>query len=149
MKKQIIIALAFSISAFSFAQKKELKAVEKAIKGSNYAEAKAALKQAEGLMSEMDEKSKTKYYYLLGQALYAGGAGSMEDVDGALDSLEKAKGAYGSEIATLKQEMVNGMLTKGNESYEKKKFSLASKYFEKSYRLSQKDTLFLYYEALF
>ncbi|WNH12065.1 tetratricopeptide repeat protein [Thalassobellus suaedae] len=147
MKKQIIIALAFSISAFSFAQKKELKAVEKAIKGSNYAEAKAALKQAEGLMSEMDEKSKTKYYYLLGQALYAGGAGSMEDVDGALESLEKAKGAYGSEIATLKQEMVNGMLTKGNESYEKKEYSLASKYFEKSYRLSQKDTLFLYYAA--
>tara|TARA_R110002050_G_scaffold233063_2_gene368735 strand:+ start:3868 stop:5115 length:1248 start_codon:yes stop_codon:yes gene_type:complete len=147
MKKQIIIALAFSISAFSFAQKKELKAVEKAIKGNNYAEAKAALKQAEGLMSAMDEKSKTKYYYLLGQALYAGGAGSMDDVDGALESLEKVKGAYSSEIATLKQDMVNGLLTKGNESYEKKDFSIASKYFEKSYRLSEKDTLFLYYAA--
>ncbi|MFI1743178.1 tetratricopeptide repeat protein [Thalassobellus sediminis] len=147
MKKQIIIALALSIGAFSFAQKKELKAVEKAIKGNNFAEAKAALKQAEGLMSAMDEKSKTKYYYLLGQALYAGGAGSMDDVDNALESLEKAEGAYGTEIAALKQEMVNGMLTKGNASYEKKEFSDASKYFEKSYRLSEKDTLFLYYAA--
>ncbi len=147
MKKQIIIALAFSISAFSFAQKKELKAVEKAIKSNNYAEAKAALKQAEGLMSAMDKKSKTKYYYLLGKAFYAGGAGSMADVDKALESLDKAEGAYETEIAALKQEMVNGFLTKGNESYEKKDFSNASKYFEKSYRLSKKDTLFLYYAA--
>ncbi|MFI1771467.1 tetratricopeptide repeat protein [Thalassobellus citreus] len=147
MKKQIIIALALSIGAFSFAQKKELKAVEKAIKGNNYAEAKAALKQAEGLMSAMDEKSKSKYYYLLGKALYAGGAGSLNDVDGALESLGKVKGAYSSEIATLKQEMVNALLTKGNESYEKKEYSVASKYFEKSYRLSEKDTLFLYYAA--
>src|SRR5690606_27696165 len=71
MKKQIIIALAISISAFSFAQKKELKAVEKAIKGNNYAEAKSALKQAESLMSAMDEKAKAQYYYLHAQALYA------------------------------------------------------------------------------
>ena len=51
MKKQLIIALAFSISAFSFAQKKELKSAEKAIKSNNFAEAKAALSQAEALMS--------------------------------------------------------------------------------------------------
>ena len=50
MKKQLIIALAFSISAFSFAQKKELKTAEKAIKNNNYAEAKVAIDQAEGLI---------------------------------------------------------------------------------------------------
>ncbi|MGE5944644.1 MAG: hypothetical protein ACM31G_09925, partial [Flavobacteriales bacterium] len=94
MKKQIIIALAISISAFSFAQKKELKAVEKAIKGNNYAEAKSALKQAESLMSAMDEKAKAQYYYLNAQALYAGGAGSMADIDAAIESLGKVEGAY-------------------------------------------------------
>lgn len=147
MKKQIIIALAFSISAFSFAQKKELKSAEKAIKGNNYAEAKAALKQAEGLMSAMDEKTKAKYYYLNGQALYANGKASIADIDLSLESLSKVEGTYASEITELKQTMVNGLLTTGNKAYEDKDFSMASKYFEKSYRLSEKDTLFLYYAA--
>ncbi|OYX26980.1 MAG: hypothetical protein B7Z06_04885 [Flavobacteriales bacterium 32-35-8] len=148
MKKQIIIALAVSISAFSFAQKKELKAVEKAIKGNNYAEAKSALKQAESLMSAMDAKTKAEYYYLNAQALYAGGAGSMTDIDAAIESLKKVEGGYVAESNELKQNMVNSILTKGNGFYEKQDFSTSSKYFEKAYRLSEKDTTFLYYAAV-
>jgi len=147
MKKQLIIALAFSISAFSFAQKKELKTAEKAIKGNNFAEAKAALNQAKALMTSMDEKSKAKYHYLLGQALYANGAGTTQDIDMALESLESVKGSYESEVVELKQTMTNGILTKGNKAYEDKDFSSASKYFEHAYRTSTKDTLFLYYAA--
>ena len=147
MKKQIIIALAFSVCAFSFAQKKELKNAEKAISGKNYAEAKAALTEAEALLSSMDEKLKAQYYYLKAETLFAGGAGSMTDIDEALESLEKVKGFYVSETSTLKQEMVNGILKKGNGFYEKKDYSSSSKYFEKAYRLSSKDTLFLYYAA--
>lgn len=147
MKKQIIIALAFSISAFSFAQKKELKSAEKAIKTSSYAEAKTALNQAESLMSAMDEKTKAKYYYLNAQALYSNGVCTLEDVDAALGSLKKVKGAYKSEITALKSKMVNGMLKKANDAYGKQEYSTASKYFEKSYRLKKSDTLFLYYAA--
>lgn len=147
MKKQIIIALAFSMSAFSFAQKKELKTAEKAIKISKYAEAKAALKQAEGLMSAMDDKTKAKYYYLNGQALYAGGTASIEDSDKSLESLNKAESAYPAEVKKLKEDIANNLVTKGNSFYEKNDYAISSKYFEKAYRLRQKDTLFLYYAA--
>ncbi|WP_298553555.1 tetratricopeptide repeat protein [uncultured Algibacter sp.] len=147
MKKQLIIALAVSISAFSFAQKKELKTVEKAIKNNNFAEAKVAITQAEGLLSVMDEKSKAKFYYLKGQALYANGKGSIADIDLALESLGNVNGAYESETAILKQNMANGLLTNGNSAYEKKDYSKASNYFEKAYRVSQKDTVYLYYAA--
>tara|TARA_R110001583_G_scaffold34903_6_gene116728 strand:+ start:606 stop:1856 length:1251 start_codon:yes stop_codon:yes gene_type:complete len=147
MKKQIIIALALSISAFSFAQKKELRTVEKAIKSENYAEAKSALKQAEALMSAMDEEQKDEYYYLQAQALFAGGKGSGADMDTALESLNNVKSEYKSEIAQLKNEMTNALLKTGNEAYEKKDYSKASKYFEKSYRVAKTDTLFLYYAA--
>ncbi len=147
MKKQIIIALTFSICAFSFAQKKELKTAEKAIKGNNFAEAKAALKEAEALMSSMDDKLKAQYYYLNAEAMYANGAGSIKDIDAALESLNKVQGSLDSEVTLLKQTMVNGILTKGNGFYEKKDFSTSSKYFEKAYRLSTKDTSFLYYAA--
>ncbi len=147
MKKQIILALAICLSVFSFAQKKELKAAEKAIKGVNFSEAKAALNQAKALMGAMDEKSKAKYYYLLGKALYANGSGTSDDIDSAIENLEKVKGAYKTEIAELKQTMTNGILAKGNEAYEAKDFAKASKHFEHAYRTSAKDTLFLYYAA--
>ncbi|MDO7173670.1 tetratricopeptide repeat protein [Mariniflexile sp. AS56] len=147
MKKQIIIALALSVSAFSFSQKKELKAAEKALKGNNYAEAKTALKDVEALLPTIDDKYKAQYYYLNAEALYANGAGSMNDIDAALKSLDNVKGDYASESSDLKETMVNGILKKGNKSYEGKDFSTASKYFEKAYRLRSKDTLFLYYAA--
>ncbi|WMI65264.1 tetratricopeptide repeat protein [Aestuariibaculum sp. YM273] len=146
MKKQIIVALAFSVSALSFAQKKELRAAEKAIKGTNYAEAKSALKQVEAYMP-LEDKYKADYYYLYAQTLYAGGAGSLSDIDEAIKSLGNIEGSLSAESAELKQEMVNSLLSKGNESYEGNDYAQASQYFEKAYRLSTKDTLFLYYAA--
>jgi len=147
MKKQIIIALVLSVSAFSFAQKKELRTVGKAIRSENYPEAKTALKQAEALMSAMDEEQKDEYYYLQAQALYAGGEGSEAEIDAALESLNNVKSEYKSEIAELKTDMTNVLLKKGNDAYGKKDYSKASKYFEKSYRVAESDTLFLYYAA--
>lgn len=147
MKKQVIIALAFSISVISFAQKKELKTAEKAIKSNNYSEAKAALKQAEAMLSSMDDKTKAEYYFLNGQALYANGAGSNADIDKALESLDKVKDGYVSEKAQLKQSMVNNLLTKGNAAYEKQDYITSSNNFERAYRVTKKDTVFLYYAA--
>jgi len=66
MKKHILIALSLAFGLTSFAQKKELKMAEKAIKKSNYAEAKTALSNAEALMSSMDDKAKEKFHLLKG-----------------------------------------------------------------------------------
>ena len=147
MKKQIIIALTLAVCSFSFAQKKEIKAAEKAIKGSNFAEAKAALTQAEALLSAADIKTKDKFYYLKGQAFYSGGAGSLEDLDTALESFGNVKTSFPAEIAKLKQDISNSLLTKGNKFYESKDYSTASKYFEKAYNVTERDTVFLYYAA--
>lgn len=147
MKNQIIIALAFLISMASFAQKKELRAVERAIKDNNYSEAKASLTQVEAMLPTMDDKYKSEYYFLKGQAFYANGAGSNKDIETALESLGKVTEGYGEEIAQLKQNMVNHLLTKGNDAYEKKDYVTASNDFEKAYRASVKDTVYLYYAA--
>ena len=40
----------------------------------------------------------------------------MQDIDKALESLSKVKGAYKDEIATLKQTMTNEILTKANKA---------------------------------
>lgn len=147
MKNRIILALAISISAFSFAQKKELKEAEKAIKDKNFAEAKSALAQVESMLSTMDNKLQSKYYYLNSVALYANGAGNMKDVEASLESMNKVTDGYDSEMSELKTSMINGFLTKGNKAYENKNYSKASNHFETVYNLSKNDTIYLYYAA--
>src|SRR5690606_32876617 len=151
MKKQIVIALALLVSSFSFGQKNELKAAEKAIKSKNYAEAKSALNSAESLIASADDKVKAQFYFLKGQALYANGAGSSTDMDVAIESFDKVaqieggKGKYASQVGELKTAMLNDFLTKSNAALENKNYLVSSSGFEKAYRMSTKDTSYLYY----
>lgn len=155
MKKQIIIALALLVGSLSYAQKNELKAAEKAIKSGNFADAKSALNSAESLISNADEKTQAHFYFLKGQALYANGTGSNEDQDKAIASFEKVKEIekkagkvkYSNDVETLKTDMLNNFLTKGQQALTDKSYSTSSVYFEKAYRMSPKDTVYLYYAA--
>lgn len=153
MKKQIIIALSLLVSAFSFSQKDEIKAAEKAIKNGNYADAKAAISAADGLIGSADDKTKAKFYFLKGQALYANGTGSNEDIDAAIESLnmvatvEGSNGKYSGDVAELKQAMLSNFLTKGQAALEQKQYVKSADNFEKAYRMSLKDTVYLYYAA--
>lgn len=153
MKKQTIVALALLVGSFSFAQKTELKNAEKAIKKSNFAEAKTALNAAESLIASADDKTKAQFYFLKGQALYANGAGSNADMDAAIESLNKIEGIEGKtgkhakDVEAIKQGMLSSFLTKANDALEKKNFTVSSSGFEKAYRMSTKDTSYLYYAA--
>ncbi len=153
MKKQIVVALAILVGTFAFAQKKELKTAEKAIKSGNFADAKSALNSAEGLLGAADDKTKAKYYFLMGQAQYANGTGSNEDVAGAVASFDKVaeiegpKGKYSAQIDELKTQMLNNFLTKANAAIQSKDYKKSSVYFDNAYRMSPKDTIYLYYAA--
>jgi tetratricopeptide (TPR) repeat protein len=155
MKKQIVVALALLVSTFSFSQKDELKAAEKAIKNKDFADAKAAIQSAESLIGAADDKTKAKFYFLKGQALYANGAGSTEDTDGAIESFNMVKDIeskagkmkYSSDVDEMKQSMLGNFLTKANTALQEKRFLQSSDGFNKAYRMSPKDTLYLYYAA--
>ena len=148
MKKQFIVALAIMVATFSFAQKKELKEVEKAIKDNNFAEAKSLLSKVEPMLSTMDDKYKAQYYYLNATALYANGSANNDDVSKALKSLGLVQGDYAEESKVLKNSMIQSFVKKGNEAYESKDYSVSSKNFENAYRVSPQDTLYLYYAAV-
>jgi len=148
MKKQFIVALAVLVTTFSFAQKKELKSAEKAIKDNNFAEAKSILSQIEPMLSSMEDKYKAQFYYLNAEALYANGSASNDDVTKALESLSLVQGDYTEESSALKNNMIQSFVKKGNDAYELKDYSVSSKNFENAYRVSTKDTLYLYYAAV-
>lgn len=148
MRKYVVLALALMVGTFSFAQKKELKIAQKAIKNSNYSEAKTALSSAEALMSSMDEKSKSLFYLLKSKSLYKGGSCTDNDIDNALDAISKVSlPAHSQEASELKQLILANILKKGNSALQAKDLANSSTYFEKAYRISSKDTIYLYYSA--
>ncbi|WP_179352304.1 tetratricopeptide repeat protein [Winogradskyella vidalii] len=155
MKKLLTLVLIMAISSMTFAQKSEVRDIEKALKDSNFGDAKSAVTTAEALIGSMDDKTKTKFYYLKAQALYAEGQGSDADIDEAIASLDQLK-TLESEIGKMRytqdanemtSKMVNTFLTKANDAFTNKNYKTAAKGFEKVYRMSPKDTLYLYYAA--
>jgi tetratricopeptide (TPR) repeat protein len=147
MKKQVIVALALSVSLFTFAQKKEVKEFEKAIKKENYAEAKAMIPQLEPMVSSMDEDLKAKYYFNKAQALYAGGKIQPSDIDSAIESLNKAEGEYKVEVAQMRSMAENTLLQAANKAYTSQNYGVAAKGFETLYKVVPTDAGYLYYAS--
>lgn len=146
MKKQFVVALAILVSAFSFAQKKEVKALEKAVKSNDYAKAKTLVTQLKSQASSMDAKLKDRYYLSTAKAFYANGHGTSADVTQALEALSMVKGMQ-VDVSGLKKSMEGAILTRSNGFYQGGKFKEASTGFEQLYKLVPQDTTFLYYAA--
>lgn len=155
MKNLMTLVLLLAITTMSFAQKSEIRDIEKALKDSNFADAKSAVSAAEALMGSMDDKYKAKFYLLKAQALYANGAGTDANIDEAIISLDNLKTLeskigklkYTQEANEMTRGMMNNFLTKANDAFTNKNYKVAAKGFEKVYRMSPKDTLYLYYAA--
>lgn len=146
MKKQLTLSLALFIAIFSFAQKKELKSLEKAVKSNNYAEAKNLVTKLESMVSAMDDKSKAKYYLAKGKSFFANGAGSTDDIKMAIKSISNIK-SPGAGATELKSLIENDILVKANDLYKGSKFKEASQGFYNLYELVPNDQSYLYYAA--
>ncbi|MDD3720937.1 MAG: tetratricopeptide repeat protein [Lutibacter sp.] len=162
MRKQLIILSAFFISMTVFAQKDELKSTEKAIKSNDFATAMSAVNQAEGLIVDADQKTKAKFYYLKGLALYQNGNpnADIEKVGNAFNQLityekETGKQRYSSEIGELLNKMIVAAAENASNSYsyaietkEDADYLKAAKEFYQVYVLSPRDTSYLDNAAL-
>lgn len=84
-KRILIVGLAFA-STFAFAQKKEIKKAERAIKSEKYTEAIAHLKDAEGLLSNADDNLKADFYRAKGDAFL--GSASSTNYDRAKEAAD-------------------------------------------------------------
>ncbi|WP_299111334.1 tetratricopeptide repeat protein [uncultured Winogradskyella sp.] len=155
MKKLMTLVLLLAIGSMSYAQKNELKAIEKALKNVNFSDAKAAISSAEALIGNMDDKSKAKFYYLKAQALYANGAGTDANIDDAIETLDQLKTLessigklkYTEQANDMKSKMFNTFITKANDAFNSNNFEAAADRFEKIYRISPQDTSYLYSAA--
>ena len=153
MKKSILLITALAFSAVSFAQKKELKEIKKAIEKNELPQAERLLENVKS-MALADRKSSAEYYLLKGElGLKKAIAGkdvinSLSEASAALAEAKKAGGKSSSDIEALKAEGARIAVEKGQASYQKNDFKEAALAFEQVYRLSPRDTLFLYNAAV-
>jgi len=146
----LLVVLALSVSVF--AQKKELKVAEKALKKKEYTSALEQLKIVEPLLVDADDKLKEKYYYVKAKSLF--GIGENDKATGfafkELITFEKETGTkkYLKEAETTFNTLVQKFAASGSEMYNIKNYKDASSQFEMVYILSEIDTTYLDNAAL-
>jgi tetratricopeptide (TPR) repeat protein len=156
--KYVILASALLISVATFAQKKELKAAEKAVKNGESKEALTILKEAESVMSNASDDQKAQYLFIKGNA-YMDLVDKKMDIDANLAlaattyqeliAAEKASGTVkysaqaATSITTIKNILINSAIA---DTKENKNLEGAKKLYD-AYLLDKKDTINLYYAA--
>lgn len=151
MKKQIVALSLGLLSVGSFAQKKELKTAEKALKNNDFSGAITAIKAAEGLIANADAKYKSMFYFLKGQAF----AGKKDYITAAtafnqLMDFEKktGKNRYGSKASPIVNKMLQKVSNKAIDLYNNKDYKAAAENFYLTYKLSPRDTSFAFNAAI-
>ncbi len=145
MKKQLLVLALSGLTTLTFAQKNEVKALEKAIKSKNIADTKSLIASAESVIANADDKTKSKFYYLKAKAMLA-----SNDNEGIISSLAdfdaNNTSKYKKEIEGLKAQKTNMLV---NSAIADQKQNLNVKSAEKlytAYKLSG-DLQYLYYAS--
>ena len=156
--KYVILASALLISVATFAQKDQIKAAEKAIKGGNSQEAVNILVAAEAASATAPDAEKAQFFFVKGNA-YLDLANKKVDTDKNLSlaakayqdliSVEKASGKIkfstqaAASITDIKFKLINSAIA---DSKVDKHSDSAKKLYD-AYLLDKKDTINLYYAA--
>lgn len=156
MKTKLILLVALFFSVAGIAQKSEIKAAEKALKGGNSTEAVASLESIRGMIADADPKMQAQYYYNMGMAksdiAKKGDDAAFKD---AVESFQKVleveeasgKNKYSDEVrqrlAALSADLVNSAV----DDNSAKKFDSAADKLYMSYTINRADTVYLYFAA--
>ena len=134
MKKLFLLTITFLICQFNYAQKKELKSVDKLLKSGDFIAAKASLELVSNLITTSDDKTKAKFYYLKGLSNYQNGEASFENKLLSIKSFNNVKKIEEntSKLYTIKIEDILTNLF--NSFVNDSKIALESKNYEQSYK---------------
>ncbi len=149
MKKQILALSLGFMSLGLMAQKSELKAAEKAIKKQDFTSALTALGSIEeSVVANGQDKYKSKFYFLKGKALSA--KKDYKNAAEALTSLKKmGKTKYSADMELIMNKMIQEVSNKAVDLYNNKKdYKNAAESFYLTYKLSPKDTSYVYNAAI-
>jgi tetratricopeptide (TPR) repeat protein len=148
MKKYLILGFVMIFVGSISAQKKELRNAGKALDKRDFEKATTALFAAESLLESMDDKQKSEFHLLKSMLYFNGGAANIEDTVMAIEAFEKVSNPNNIQSKEMHLvNLINHLVNKGSDFVEKNDYSSASDCFSNAYRISKKDTIYLYYAA--
>lgn len=150
MKTRISILLALVMSMAGFAQKSEIKAADKAMKSGNAAEAKTIIEGAKALIDSADAKYQAQAYSILGNAHL-----NLSEFNPAVEAFTKViaveeasgKPKFTADARQKMTQMTADLVNAAVEDNNNKKYVEGADKLYMAYKLSPKDTLYLYYAA--
>ncbi len=150
MKRKILLLSLGLLSLGMFPQKKELKAAEKAIRKGNVSGAKEIIVKLEGSESSIGSKYKAKYLFLKGKVYSKTDILKAADSYNKLFELEKEtkKQKYTNEARASLDKLIQEVSAKAIDQYNNKEYKKAKDNFYLTYKISPRDTTFLYNAAL-
>jgi tetratricopeptide (TPR) repeat protein len=156
--KYVFLATALMLSIATFAQKDQIKAAEKALKGGNAEEAITILQGAETASATAPDAEKAQFFFVKGNSFLAL-ANKNQDTDKNLTAAAKAyqdllavekasgKAKFSAQATTsiidIKYKLINSAIA---DSKAEKHTEGANKLYD-AYLLDKKDTINLYYAA--
>lgn len=158
-KSTITLLIVLLVSSLAIAQKSELKSADKALKKGDLETAKTALESAGALIENADAKYKAQYHYLKGKMYFdmvKKGMNTFESIDNASKSFSNlieaeetsGKQKYTEEVKKMQSEGATIVLQAAQAKFKEKDYKSAAMGFEKVYRVSSTDTVFLYNAAI-
>lgn len=158
MKKTILVFSMALITTFAFAQKKELKSVDKALKNGKATEARATLDNIASIVENGDAKYKAQFYFLKAKtynALAAQGVETESSYKTAADAVQKllasekesGKLQYTKEAKPMLTQMVNGIVDAAITDNNTKNYKDATSKLYLAYTLDKSNQDNLYYAA--
>lgn len=148
MKTRILTAVLAMFTVVSFAQKKEIRRAGKAVEKGDFQEAKNYLQQAEAQLANADNDEKADFYLYRGYALVGNGENvPTADLMAAAEAMKQAKELGQKEAEQGMATVSNALVNSAIEDQNAQNFAEASKKLEASYRMSNRDTVYLYYAA--
>lgn len=156
--KYVILASAFLISVSGFAQKDQIKAAEKALKGGNPNEANNQLKQAEGLLGSASEAEKAQYYFVKGNTLKDLASKKIETTKNLSDAVKayqevmtvektSGKSKYSADAKTALDAVKGDLINAAVDAGTKKDNKTAAELLYQVYQMDTTDKEKLYYAA--
>lgn len=151
MKNQVLAMSLGLLTAITFGQKKELKVAERALKDSEFAAALTAVNSVEAMLETMESKYKAKYYFVKAQALM--GSENFKAASDTFTSLfeyekEIDSDKYTEDAVPMLNTLIQKVSNTAIAQYNAKDYAIAKDNFYLTYKLSPKDTSFLYNAAI-
>ena len=159
MKSKYAIALAISmITLGTFAQKDELKALEKALKSTDDQMIKTSLANAQNVIANGTDVEKSQFYLLKGNALVALSSRSADKGEKLIEAaksyqevleLEKKLGKtkFTTQAQTSLATVQGSLIDEAIKDNTAKRFKQGTQKLIEAYNINKQDTIYLYYAA--